>query len=100
MSVDAATVRRIAKLARIALAEGEIEHLRGELNAILAFIEQLSEVDVSGIEPKTGEAKPWQKEALRLQGEIRQAAVFTAGDGSLPHQFPVRGRHAGLGGLR
>jgi aspartyl-tRNA(Asn)/glutamyl-tRNA(Gln) amidotransferase subunit C len=53
MSVDAATVRRIAKLARIAVAEGEVEHLRGELNAILAFIEQLSEVDVSGIEPMT-----------------------------------------------
>jgi aspartyl-tRNA(Asn)/glutamyl-tRNA(Gln) amidotransferase subunit C len=53
MSVDAATVRRIAHLARIAVAEGEIEHLQGELNAILAFVEQLSEVDVAGIEPMT-----------------------------------------------
>ncbi|HVX98163.1 MAG TPA: Asp-tRNA(Asn)/Glu-tRNA(Gln) amidotransferase subunit GatC [Pseudorhodoplanes sp.] len=51
MSVDAATVRRIAHLARIAVAEDEIEHLRGELNAILAFVEQLSEVDVEGVEP-------------------------------------------------
>ena len=53
MSVDAATVRRIAHLARIAVAEDEVEHLRGELNAILAFVEHLSEVDVTGVEPMT-----------------------------------------------
>jgi aspartyl-tRNA(Asn)/glutamyl-tRNA(Gln) amidotransferase subunit C len=53
MSVDAATVRRIAHLSRIALADGEVEHLRGELNAILAFVEQLSEVNVEGVEPMT-----------------------------------------------
>ena len=53
MSVDAATVRRIAHLARIAVAEDEVEHLRGELNALLAFVEQLSEVDVEGVEPMT-----------------------------------------------
>ena len=53
MSVDAATVRRIAHLARIAVSEGEIEQLRGELNAILGFVEQLNEVDVSGVEPMT-----------------------------------------------
>ena len=53
MSVDATTVRRIAHLARIAVAEDEVEHLRGELNAILAFVEQLSEADVEGVEPMT-----------------------------------------------
>jgi aspartyl-tRNA(Asn)/glutamyl-tRNA(Gln) amidotransferase subunit C len=53
MSVDADTVRRIAHLARIAVAEDEVEHLKGELNAILAFVEQLSEVDVAGVEPMT-----------------------------------------------
>ena len=53
MSVDADTVRRIAHLARIAVAEDEVEHLRGEINAILAFVEQLSEVDVEGVEPMT-----------------------------------------------
>jgi aspartyl-tRNA(Asn)/glutamyl-tRNA(Gln) amidotransferase subunit C len=53
MSVDAATVRRIAHLARIAVAEDEIEHLRGELNAMLSFVEQLSQVDVTGVEPMT-----------------------------------------------
>ena len=56
MSVDAATVRRIAHLARIAVAEDEIEHLKGELNAMLAFVEQLSEVNVEGVEPMTSVA--------------------------------------------
>jgi aspartyl-tRNA(Asn)/glutamyl-tRNA(Gln) amidotransferase subunit C len=53
MSVDADTVRRIAHLARIAVAEDEVAPLQGELNAILAFVEQLSEVDVTGVEPMT-----------------------------------------------
>ncbi|MEX2128720.1 MAG: Asp-tRNA(Asn)/Glu-tRNA(Gln) amidotransferase subunit GatC, partial [Xanthobacteraceae bacterium] len=53
MSVDAATVRRIAHLARIAVREGEIEHLRGEINAILGWVEQLQEVNVEGVEPMT-----------------------------------------------
>jgi aspartyl-tRNA(Asn)/glutamyl-tRNA(Gln) amidotransferase subunit C len=53
MSVDAATVRRIAQLSRIALVDGEVEHLRGELNAILAFVEQLSAVNVDGVAPMT-----------------------------------------------
>lgn len=51
MSVDAATVRRIAHLARIAVADHEIEHLRGEINNMLAFVEQLNEVNVDGVEP-------------------------------------------------
>ena len=53
MSVDTETVRRVAHLARVAVAEGEVENLRGELNAILAFVEQLSEVAVEGIEAMT-----------------------------------------------
>jgi aspartyl-tRNA(Asn)/glutamyl-tRNA(Gln) amidotransferase subunit C len=53
LSVDAQTVRRIAHLARIAVAEEEIEPLQRELNAILAFVEQLSQVSVEGIEPMT-----------------------------------------------
>ena len=53
MSVDAATVRRIAQLARIAVTEAEVPHLQGELNAMLAFVEQLSEVNVDGVEPMT-----------------------------------------------
>jgi aspartyl-tRNA(Asn)/glutamyl-tRNA(Gln) amidotransferase subunit C len=53
MSVDADTVRRVAHLARIAVAEEEVASLRGELNAILAFFAQLGEVNVDGIEPMT-----------------------------------------------
>lgn len=53
MSVDAATVRRIAHLARIAVKESEVPHLQGELNAMLAFVEQLREVNVEGVEPMT-----------------------------------------------
>lgn len=53
MSVDAATVRRIAHLARIAVKDEEVPHLQGELNAMLAFVEQLQEVNVDGVEPMT-----------------------------------------------
>ena len=53
MSVDADTVRRIAHLARIAVAENEVEHLKGELNTMLAFVEQLTEVNVDNVEPMT-----------------------------------------------
>ena len=53
MSVDATTVRRIAHLARIAVSDEEVPHLQGELNAMLAFIEQLSEVNIEGVEPMT-----------------------------------------------
>ncbi|HEY1364735.1 MAG TPA: Asp-tRNA(Asn)/Glu-tRNA(Gln) amidotransferase subunit GatC [Xanthobacteraceae bacterium] len=53
MSIDADTVRRLARLARIAVAEEEVPQLQEELNAFLVFVEQLAEVDVSGIEPMT-----------------------------------------------
>jgi aspartyl-tRNA(Asn)/glutamyl-tRNA(Gln) amidotransferase subunit C len=53
MSVDNATVRRIARLARIAVADDEVAHLKGELNDMLAFVEQLAEVDIAGVEPMT-----------------------------------------------
>lgn len=53
MSVDTATVRHIAKLARIAVTDGEVEALVPELNNILGWIEQLQEVDVTGVEPMT-----------------------------------------------
>ena len=53
MSVDAATVRHIAKLARIAVSDEEVAALEPELNNILGWIEQLQEVDVAGVEPMT-----------------------------------------------
>lgn len=53
MSVDAETVRKIAKLARIALDEAQVEPLARELNGILGWVEQLGEVDTSGVAPMT-----------------------------------------------
>ena len=53
MSVDVATVKRVARLARLAVTEDEAVRMTGELNGILGFVEQLSEVDVTGIEPMT-----------------------------------------------
>lgn len=53
MPVDAVTVRRIAHLARIAVADEEVSHLQGELNAMLAFVAQLEEVAIDGVEPMT-----------------------------------------------
>jgi aspartyl-tRNA(Asn)/glutamyl-tRNA(Gln) amidotransferase subunit C len=53
MSVDAHTVRHIAKLARIAVSDEEVAALAPELSNILGWIEQLQEVDVSGVEPMT-----------------------------------------------
>ena len=53
MAVDEATVRRIAKLARIAVTDEEAQALQGELSSILDWVEQLDEVDVSGVEPMT-----------------------------------------------
>jgi aspartyl-tRNA(Asn)/glutamyl-tRNA(Gln) amidotransferase subunit C len=66
MSLDPATVRRIAKLARIGVDEADVPRLQGELNAILGWIEQLSEVDVAGVAPLTGGAQI----ALRLRADV------------------------------
>jgi len=80
MSVDAATVRRIAHLARIAVAEEEVEHLRGEINAILAFVEQLDEVDVTGVEPMTSVTPMAMKKRADVvpDGEIAEDIVRNA----------------------
>ena len=53
MSVDAKTVKRIGRLARIRIEEDEVEKYQRELNTILGFVEQLGEVDVTGVEPMT-----------------------------------------------
>ncbi|HQT84040.1 MAG: aspartyl/glutamyl-tRNA(Asn/Gln) amidotransferase subunit C [Acidiphilium sp. 37-64-53] len=76
MSLDPATVRRIAKLARIRLADDEVPRLEGELNAILGYVEQLSEVDVDGVQPLSGGAQM----AMRL----REDAVT---DGNYPDKI-------------
>ena len=72
MAVDAATVRRIAHLARIAVEDGEIEHLQNELNAILGCVEQLGEVNVDGVEPMTSVAP--------MQLKMRKDEVTDGGD--------------------
>ena len=80
MSVDAATVRRIAHLARIAVADDEIKHLQGELNAILAWVEQLQAVDVEGVEPMTS-VTPMQmkkREDVVNDGDIADDIVANA----------------------
>jgi len=69
MSLDAATVRRVANLARLRLEETEVEKLRTELNGILGWIEQLQQVDTDGVEPMAGgsplEVKlPWRADAV------------------------------------
>jgi len=66
MSLDTATVRRIAKLARIRIEDGEVITLQTELNAILGYVEQLNEVDVTGVEPLSGGAQM----AMRLREDI------------------------------
>lgn len=66
MAIDAATVRRVAHLARIKTSEDRLEPLAQELNGILAWIEQLNEVDVAGVEPMTSNvAQP-----LRLRDDV------------------------------
>ena len=66
MAIDAATVRRVAHLARIKTPEDRLEPLAAELNGILAWIEQLGEVDVEGVEPMTSNvAQP-----LRLRDDV------------------------------
>lgn len=78
MSVDAATVRRIARLSRIALPEADVPVMQAEINAILGFVEQLGEVNVDGVEAMTS-VTPM---ALKMREDIvtdgEQAAAVTA----------------------
>ncbi len=80
MSVDAAAVRRIAHLARIAVTEAEVPHLQGELNAMLAFVEQLSEVSIEGVEPMTSVTPMAMKKRSDVvnDGEIADDVVTNA----------------------
>ncbi|MCB2048302.1 MAG: Asp-tRNA(Asn)/Glu-tRNA(Gln) amidotransferase subunit GatC [Novosphingobium sp.] len=75
MSVDTETVARIAALARIKLGEGELEAMVPELNGILAWVEQLGEVDVTGIEPMTAVIP----NTLRLRDDVIDADPLTGG---------------------
>ena len=75
MSVDTATVAKIAALARIKVSEGELEAMVPELNGILAWVEQLGEVDVTGIEPMAAVIE----NTLRLRDDVIGADPLTGG---------------------
>lgn len=80
MSVSPQQVRHIAKLARIAMSEEEIERLVPELNNILGWVEQLSEVDTNGIEPLTAviEQKTRLRDDIVNDGNIRNEILANA----------------------
>ena len=72
MAIDAATVRKVARLARIAEPEARLESLASELNGIIAWIEQLAEVDTDGVEPMTS--------AVAITAPLREDVVTDGGD--------------------
>lgn len=74
MAIDAATVRKVARLARLRIDDARVEPLAGELNAILGFIEQLNEVDVEGVEPMAS--------AVAAKLPLRDDVVTDGGDSS------------------
>ncbi len=76
MAVDKATVRRIAHLARIRVSDDEVEHLEGELNTILHWVEQLGEIDTDGVEPMTS--------AVNISRDMRDDVVT---DGGYPEKI-------------
>lgn len=80
MSVKAEDVRRIARLARIEVEDSRLEPLAGELNAILAWVEQLEEVDVEGVQPMTSAvgAKLTLREDKVTQGGDREGVLANA----------------------
>jgi aspartyl-tRNA(Asn)/glutamyl-tRNA(Gln) amidotransferase subunit C len=86
MSVDQAEVRRIARLARIAVKDEELPHLQGEINAILSFVEALSAVDVEGVEPMTSVIPmklPMRKDVVTdgmIEGKILSNAPLAEDD--------------------
>ncbi len=82
MSVDTATVKRVARLARIAVTDAEAEALKGSLNAILGFVEQLHEVDVTGVEPMNSVLPmPMKKRADTVtDGAIAEKIVANAAE--------------------
>ncbi len=72
MAIDAATVRKVARLARVSVAEARLEPLAQELDGIMAWIEQLAEVDVEGVEPMAS--------AVELKLPMREDVVTEGGD--------------------
>lgn len=72
MSIDLKTVQRIAHLSRLKIPDAELQQVQGELNKILAWVEQLNEVDVTGIEPLANvndEALRWRDDVINDGGQ-------------------------------
>jgi aspartyl-tRNA(Asn)/glutamyl-tRNA(Gln) amidotransferase subunit C len=78
MSVDQATVRRIAHLARIKVADADLPHLAAELNSILSFVEELNQVDVEGVEPMTSVIPMRMKQRPDVVDDGEQAEAIIA----------------------
>jgi len=80
MSVDAATVKRIAHLARLKLSEADVAPLQAELNGIIGWIEQLGEIDTAGVEPMTAviPIKLAWREDLVIDGDARDKVLANA----------------------
>lgn len=80
MSVDTATVRRVARLARIKVTDDEAERMTNELNSILGFVGQLNEVDVAGVEPMTSvvSVKMRRRQDVVTEGEDAEAVTCNA----------------------
>ena len=76
MSIDRATVAKIATLARIKMTDDELDHMAPELNNILEWVEQLGEVDVTGVEPMTAVIP----NTLRLRDDVVDADPKTGGN--------------------
>ena len=82
MSIDIATAARVAKLARIAVPQGDLPKLADELNGIIAFMEQLNEVDVDGVEPMTSVTpqRLKRREDVVTDGNQQKAVLKNAPD--------------------
>ncbi|MDT8757474.1 Asp-tRNA(Asn)/Glu-tRNA(Gln) amidotransferase subunit GatC [Sphingomonas psychrotolerans] len=83
MSVDTATVKKVASLARIAISDADAERLAPELNNILGWIEQLGEVDTSNVEPTTAVIPNTLRlrEDVVTEGQQRDAVLQNAPQG-------------------
>jgi len=82
MSVDEKTVRHVAKLARIAMSDGEVAALVPELNQILGWVEQLARVDTDGVEPLTAviDLKLRLRDDVVTDGNVRDKVLANAPD--------------------
>ena len=87
MSVDFATVKRVARLARIAVSEEEANRMVGELNGILGFVEQLSEVNVDGVEAMTSVTPMDMKKRTDVVNDGNKAEDVVANAPITDHNF-------------